>query len=68
MERARLSATFLMEEVRILVNEQKKIVFINDCNAIVDYEELENAILWYSGKPTISKNTYICMVDILLFR
>lgn len=44
-----------MKEVRILVNEQKKIDFTNDCNAIVDYEELENAILWYSEKPTISK-------------
>ena len=44
-----------MKEVRILVKEQKKIDFTNDCNAIVDYEELENAILWYSEKPTISK-------------
>ena len=44
-----------MKEVRGLVKEQKKIDFINDCNAIVDYEELENAILWYSEKPTISK-------------
>lgn len=41
--------------MRILVKEQKKIYFKNDCNAIVDYEELENAILWYSEKPTISK-------------
>lgn len=34
-----------MEEVRILVNEQKKIVFINDYNAIVDYLELKVGIL-----------------------
>lgn len=25
-----------------MVKEQKKIEFINDCNAIVDYDELEN--------------------------
>lgn len=44
-----------MKEARILVKEQKKIDFINDYNAIVDYKELESAILWYSEKPTISK-------------
>ena len=30
----------MMKEVRGLVKEQKKIDFINDCNAIVDYEEI----------------------------
>lgn len=44
-----------MKEVKILVKAQKKIDFANDCDAIVDYEELENAVLWYSEKPTISK-------------
>lgn len=38
-----------------MVKEQKKIEFINDCNAIVNYGELEKAILWYADKPTISK-------------
>ena len=38
-----------------MVKEQKKIDFINDCNAIVDYEELEKAVLWYSEKTTVSK-------------
>ena len=36
----------------MIVNQQKKINFINDCDCIVDYEELENAILWYQDKPT----------------
>ena len=34
-----------MKEVRILVKEQKKIDFINDYNAIVDYLELKVGIL-----------------------
>lgn len=38
-----------------MVKEQKKIKFINDCNAIVDYCELEKAILWHTKTPTISK-------------
>lgn len=36
----------------MIVKKQKKIEFINDCHCIVDYEELENAILWYEDKPT----------------
>lgn len=36
----------------MIVNNQKKIEFINDCNCIVDYEELEKAMLWYQEKPT----------------
>ena len=37
----------------MIVKFQKKIEFINDCNCIVDYEELEKAMLWYQDKPTI---------------
>lgn len=36
----------------MIVKKQKKIEFINDCNCIVDYIELEKAILWYQEKPT----------------
>ena len=36
----------------MIVNSQKKIEFINDCNCIVDYNELEKAIIWYQEKPT----------------
>ena len=36
----------------MIVKFQKKIEFINDCNCIVDYEELEKAMLWYQDKPT----------------
>lgn len=36
----------------MIVNSQKKIEFVNDCNCIVDYDELEKAILWYQDKPT----------------
>ena len=43
-----------------MVKGQKEISFVNDCNAIVDFEELEKAILWYSDSPTISnKHIYI---------
>lgn len=38
-----------------MVKTQRKIEFINDCGAIVDFKELEKAILWRSEKPTISK-------------
>ena len=38
-----------------MVKIQRKIEFINDCYAVVDYGELEKAILWYSNKPTVSK-------------
>lgn len=42
------------------VKEQKQIKFINDCNAIVDYIELEKAILWYAKKPVTSiKHIYM---------
>lgn len=35
----------------MIVKAQKKIEFINDCGAIVDYCELENAIIWYAKAP-----------------
>jgi hypothetical protein len=42
------------------VKVQKKINFINDCNAKVDYGELEKSILWYSDRPTVSiKHIYM---------
>ena len=42
------------------VNVQKKINFINDCDCIVDFDELEKAILWYQKKPTRSlKKIYL---------
>lgn len=34
-----------------MVKFQKPIQIENDCNSIVDYNELRNAILWYSNKP-----------------
>lgn len=44
----------------MIVKEQKKIKFINDCDAIVDYDELENAIIWYAKAPTVStKHIYM---------
>ena len=39
----------------MIVKEQTKITFINNCNAIFDEEELSKAIMWYSTKPVISK-------------
>lgn len=36
----------------MIVNKQKSIEFINDCNCLVDYIELEKAMLWYQNKPT----------------
>ena len=44
----------------MIVKKQEPINFINDCDAIVDYKELENAILWYSDSPAISvKHIYM---------
>jgi len=34
------------------VKIQKPIEFRNQCNCLVDYDELEKAIIWYSDKPT----------------
>jgi hypothetical protein len=36
------------------VKKQKKIKFVNDCKCLVDYEDLERAILWKQSKPGIS--------------
>ena len=44
----------------MIVNSQKKIKFINNCNCIVDYYELEKAIIWYQNKP-ISRLKHIYM-------
>ncbi len=35
----------------MIVNEQKSIIFINDCDCLVDDRELARAILWFSSKP-----------------
>ena len=44
----------------LIVNFQKRIEFINECNCIVDLNELEQAILWYQSKPTASvKKIYL---------
>ncbi len=37
-----------------MVKMQEPITFQNDCGAIVDYEELRNALCWYSEKPQLS--------------
>ena len=37
------------------IKKQKKIEFFNKCDCIVDYSELEKAILWYQQKPSLSK-------------
>ncbi len=38
-----------------MVKTQKSIKFVNDCVALVDYKELEKAVLWYAKSPVISK-------------
>ena len=44
----------------MIIKIQKPIKFNNTCNCIVDYDELEKAILWYSNKPVKSiKKIYI---------
>ncbi len=43
-----------------MIKVQKQIKFINDCNAIVDYNELEKAVIWYAKSPVISaKHIYM---------
>ena len=44
----------------MIVNYQKAIKFFNDCECLVDLEELEKAILWYSEKP-VAKTRKIYM-------
>lgn len=44
----------------MMVKTQKKIKFINDCGCNVDFNLLENAILWYQNKPTArTKHIYL---------
>lgn len=44
----------------MIVKEQKEIEFINDCDCLVDYNELSKAIMWYQNKPTAKlKHIYI---------
>ena len=38
-----------------MIKTQKKLEFINKCNCKVDYDLLEQAMLWYSNKPIYSK-------------
>ena len=38
-----------------MIKVQNPIFFINDCNALVDYKELENAVLLYAKTPVASK-------------
>lgn len=38
-----------------MIKQQRKIKFINDCDAIVDTSELEKAILWFQKSFTASK-------------
>lgn len=38
-----------------MIKNQKKITFINDCNVVVDYSELEKAVLWYAAHPVQSE-------------
>lgn len=43
-----------------MIKVQKQIKFINDCNAIVDYNELEKTVIWYAKSPVISaKHIYM---------
>ena len=37
------------------VKRQEKIDFSNECECLVDYSELEKAILWYQQKPTLGR-------------
>ena len=41
----------------VIVRVQKPIEFINKCNCIVDYSDLEKAILWYTNKPVARLKT-----------
>lgn len=44
----------------MIVKTQKSIKFINDCNCIVDFKDLEKAIIWYQSKPSCSsKKIYL---------
>lgn len=51
------SPTCLIMVIYMTVKNQRPIEFINKCGYIVDYRELEKAILWYQKKPTTSKKS-----------
>ena len=38
----------------MIVNNQKEIIFKNECGCIVDFELLAKAIIWFQNKPTAS--------------
>lgn len=47
-------------EVAELIKNQKPIRFINDCSALVDYEQLSKATIWYAKSPVASvKHIYL---------
>lgn len=37
------------------IKRQTKIEFVNECGCLVDYSELEKAILWYQQKPSLGR-------------
>lgn len=39
------------------IKNQKPIIFENRCGCIVNYDDLEQAILWYSDRPLASKKS-----------
>ncbi|WP_137744898.1 hypothetical protein [Robertmurraya siralis] len=41
----------------MIVTTQKPIEFVNKCDCLVDYRELEKAILWYTKKPVTRLKT-----------
>lgn len=41
------SSEIYIQEKKVKVKKQKPIEFKNQCNCLVDYEELEKAIIWY---------------------
>lgn len=44
----------------MIIKTQRPINFINTCKCIVDYKELEKAIIWYSTYPVAStKKIYL---------
>lgn len=47
----------------MIVNEQKLIEFKNNCNCNLDYQELKNAIMWFSSKPVTRLKTIFIQGD-----
>jgi len=44
----------------LIIKEQKELCFINDFNAIVDYADLSDVIVWHSRLP-VAKTKHIFM-------